>query len=208
MVTTDKGQVGRVVELLAEVQRLRGRLQLHELAQLDEGSGGTLSGSSIPTAEELAQFLHETYERLGPEHLSVEYEYKPVLWVDLPDPHRKLMVAVAEHVLTRLIGANRNATALYEMNWWTFSRERLDRYVYDVVRFLSADENYGLTESEIAPKIQDWADNSSGPAEIVYTAAARALAEPPPEDPTTLDRPEREMRRVGRGPEAPPPGGG
>lgn len=78
--------------------------------------------------------------------------------------------------------------------------DMVDRSVYDVVRYLGAAENEGLTPAEVAPKLADWAGSSSGPAEVVYAAAARALAEPLPEDPSTLDRPEREVRRVPKRP--------
>ena len=144
--------------------------------------------SSIPTADELAQFFHETYERLAPDHGYETREASAKPWADVPEQNKGLMIAVAEAVLARIIGANRSAAGLYRSDWWSMSRERLDSYVYDVVRFGFAAENDGLAADEVAVKIQDWADTSSGPSEIVYTAAARALAEPPPEDPTTLDR--------------------
>jgi predicted RNA-binding protein Jag len=54
------------------------------------------------TAEELARFFHETYERLAPEY---DYETKPesrTAWEDVPETNRKLMIATAGEVLKAL----------------------------------------------------------------------------------------------------------
>ncbi len=124
-----------------------------------------------------------------------------VPWSVLSEEGRARHVAIAATVLDGLFGADRDSPVPGEP-WlsWPHVHRDLEQEVYDVVRFLMADENDGLTHDEVAPKIQDWADHSSGPPKAVYAAAARALAEPPPEDPTTLDRPEREWRRVPKRP--------
>lgn len=52
-----------------------------------------------PDAERLAQAFHEAYERLAP---SFGYETRKdsaVAWVDVPEPNRSLMIAVAGEVL-------------------------------------------------------------------------------------------------------------
>jgi hypothetical protein len=54
------------------------------------------------TAEELARFFHETYERLAPEY---DYETRPdsrTAWEDVPEPNKRLMIAVAAEVLRKL----------------------------------------------------------------------------------------------------------
>jgi len=77
--------------------------------------------------------------------------------------------------------------------WWTRSATRA---VFEAVRFIHwAQENDGLAAEEMAPKIQDWADSSSGPAAEVYAAVAAALRDQPA-DAAVLNRPERERRRV------------
>lgn len=127
-------------------------------------------------------------------------------WSEVNQVARDAHIDVAALVLEQILGANRSIAPASDnlgwddLEWWYTTQSRLDRYTYDVVRFFAADENDGLTFSQIAPKIQDWADHSSGPPRAVYAAAARAITEPPPEDPTTLDRPEREQRRVPRDP--------
>lgn len=53
-------------------------------------------------AEAVAQLFHESYERLAPEY---NYQTRPasaVPWSQVPENNRELMIAVAEHVLSRL----------------------------------------------------------------------------------------------------------
>lgn len=51
--------------------------------------------------EALARFFHEEYERLAPEHGYETRKESAVPWVEVPEPNRKLMVAVADSVLQR-----------------------------------------------------------------------------------------------------------
>lgn len=53
-------------------------------------------------AEELAQFFHETYERLAPSfgYKTREASAKP--WAEVPEQNKRLMVAVCDEVLDRL----------------------------------------------------------------------------------------------------------
>jgi hypothetical protein len=53
-------------------------------------------------AEQLAEFFHETYERLAPEfdYKTRKKSRKP--WIDLPLNHQNLMVAVCNEVLKEL----------------------------------------------------------------------------------------------------------
>lgn len=52
-----------------------------------------------PTAEQLAQFFHDTYERLAPSfgYRTREASAKP--WSEVPELNRLLMIAVAGQVL-------------------------------------------------------------------------------------------------------------
>ena len=54
------------------------------------------------TAEQLAEFFHETYENLAPRY---DYDTRlasKVPWSQVPERNKKLMIAVAEKVLGRL----------------------------------------------------------------------------------------------------------
>jgi hypothetical protein len=53
------------------------------------------------TAEQLAQFFHESYERLAPQfgYKTRKESAKP--WADVPEQNRKLMTAVCAEVLTQ-----------------------------------------------------------------------------------------------------------
>jgi hypothetical protein len=51
------------------------------------------------TAEELAQFFHETYERLAPEFQYETREESAVPWDEVPADNKRLMIAVAGEVL-------------------------------------------------------------------------------------------------------------
>jgi hypothetical protein len=54
------------------------------------------------TAEELARFFHETYERLAPEYSYETREDSAVPWDEVPDDNRRLMIATAAEVLRKL----------------------------------------------------------------------------------------------------------
>lgn len=52
--------------------------------------------------EELAILFHESYERLAPQF---GYETRPEsarAWMDVPEPNKSLMIAVAKEVIARL----------------------------------------------------------------------------------------------------------
>lgn len=54
--------------------------------------------------EEVAKLFHDTYERLAPEF---GYETQPrtaVAWENVPEPNKSLMIAVAEHVMHKILG--------------------------------------------------------------------------------------------------------
>lgn len=53
-------------------------------------------------AEQLAQFFHETYERLAPSfgYKTREASAKP--WAEVPEQNKLLMMAVCDEVLDRL----------------------------------------------------------------------------------------------------------
>ena len=54
------------------------------------------------TAEQLAQFFHETYEELAPRFSYKTRQASSVPWSQVPEPNKSLMIAVAEKVLGRL----------------------------------------------------------------------------------------------------------
>ncbi len=54
------------------------------------------------TAEELAQFFHETYEKLAPEFGYETREASRTAWDAVPEKNKKLMIAVCIRVLQRL----------------------------------------------------------------------------------------------------------
>lgn len=53
------------------------------------------------TAEELARFFHETYERLAPEHGYETRKATAVPWEDVPENNRQLMIAVCKAVIDK-----------------------------------------------------------------------------------------------------------
>ena len=59
------------------------------------------------TAEELACFFHETYERLAPEFGYETRKETAIPWEDIPADNRnkRLMIAVSGEVLRKLEGA-------------------------------------------------------------------------------------------------------
>jgi hypothetical protein len=54
------------------------------------------------TAEELARFFHETYERLAPEYDYETREDSRTAWEDVPESNKRLMIATAAEVLKKL----------------------------------------------------------------------------------------------------------
>lgn len=54
------------------------------------------------TAEELAQFFHETYEELAPDFGYTTRKSSAVPWSEVPEPNRSLMIAVAQKVLDKM----------------------------------------------------------------------------------------------------------
>ena len=53
-------------------------------------------------AEKLAQFFHEAYERLAPQHGYETREASRKPWKDVPEQNRELMIAVCGEVLEHL----------------------------------------------------------------------------------------------------------
>lgn len=56
------------------------------------------------TAEELARFFHETYERLAPDYNYQTRKASAVPWEKVPDNNKRLMIAVANEVLHKMKG--------------------------------------------------------------------------------------------------------
>jgi hypothetical protein len=54
------------------------------------------------TAEELARFFHETYERLAPQYQYETREESAVPWDEVPEDNKRLMIATAAEVLRKL----------------------------------------------------------------------------------------------------------
>ena len=54
------------------------------------------------TAEELARFFHDTYERLAPEYGYKTREESAVPWDEVPDDNKRLMIATCGEVLRKL----------------------------------------------------------------------------------------------------------
>jgi hypothetical protein len=54
------------------------------------------------TAEELARFFHETYERLAPQYQYETREESAVPWDEVPEDNKALMIATAAEVLRKL----------------------------------------------------------------------------------------------------------
>lgn len=54
------------------------------------------------TPEELAQYFHDTYERLAPEFGYKTRDESAVPWDKVPENNRKLMIAVCTSVLVAL----------------------------------------------------------------------------------------------------------
>ena len=54
------------------------------------------------TAEELARFFHDTYERLAPDYGYKTREESAVPWEDVPQDNKQLMTATCAEVLRKL----------------------------------------------------------------------------------------------------------
>lgn len=52
------------------------------------------------TAEQIAQAFHESYERLAPAHSYETRKASAMPWADVPEKNKRLMVAVANELLT------------------------------------------------------------------------------------------------------------
>jgi len=63
------------------------------------------------TPEALAQLFHETYERLAPSYQYETRRASAVPWVEVPEPNRSLMVAVAAEVLATLTSPTEHDSA-------------------------------------------------------------------------------------------------
>ena len=55
---------------------------------------------SDPTPDALAQMFHECYERLAPQFQYETRRASAVPWSEVPSQNKRLMIAVAEKVLT------------------------------------------------------------------------------------------------------------
>lgn len=64
--------------------------------------------NKIVSAEELAMFFHETYEKLAPEFSYKTKKASAVDWKDVPKNNKDLMIAVAEKVINRFIKHENN----------------------------------------------------------------------------------------------------
>jgi hypothetical protein len=81
------------------------------------------------TAEGLAQFFHNTYERLAPSH---GYETRKELtkpWAEVPEQNKNLMIAVAREVLCMLygeefVGLQEQSAAEFEIYMARIEKER------------------------------------------------------------------------------------
>jgi hypothetical protein len=56
-----------------------------------------------PTPEELARAFHETYERLAPKFGYETRRESAVPWEEVPEANRKLMIAVCEELVDRVL---------------------------------------------------------------------------------------------------------
>lgn len=63
-----------------------------------------MAKSNKLTPEMIAEWFHETYERLAPDHGYTPREETSVPWEDVPEPNKSLMIAVASEVLGRIAG--------------------------------------------------------------------------------------------------------
>lgn len=56
-----------------------------------------------PTADEVARWFHEAYERMAPEHGYTTRKASAVPWEQVPEQNRALMTQVAAEVRDRLV---------------------------------------------------------------------------------------------------------
>lgn len=83
------------------------------------------SVAELAVAEALARTFHETYEALAP-HFG--YETRPesaMEWADVPEPNRRLMIAVADSIFDRLatgfdlrVNGPRRAPSPFVRKYW------------------------------------------------------------------------------------------
>ena len=72
------------------------------LLESDQAFSEHQGSRTMPDAEAVARLFHETYERLAP---SFEYKTRPetaVLWENVPERNKRLMIAVAAEVIAML----------------------------------------------------------------------------------------------------------
>lgn len=55
------------------------------------------------TADQVARFFHETYERLAPQYSYKTRKDSAVAWEDVPKNNKELMTAVAKEVIKEFI---------------------------------------------------------------------------------------------------------
>jgi hypothetical protein len=55
----------------------------------------------MPSAHELARWFHQEYERMAPDYGYETKKESAVPWEEVPLQNRRLMVAVAQSILTR-----------------------------------------------------------------------------------------------------------
>lgn len=75
----------------------------------DLGARATVGAAAI-TAETVARWFHEAYERLAPDYSYRTRKASAVPWDEVPVANRALMVRTASEVLDRLRGAAPSAT--------------------------------------------------------------------------------------------------
>lgn len=51
-----------------------------------------------PADLELAKLLHEAWERLAPDYIETRFHRDAIAWEDMPDPNKRLMIAVAAEI--------------------------------------------------------------------------------------------------------------
>jgi hypothetical protein len=77
--------------------------------------------SNDTDAEQLAQAFHETYERLAPAFGYETRKESAVPWADVPEQNKRLMVAVADCILTEFLPGYTErvaATIPHQMSLW------------------------------------------------------------------------------------------
>lgn len=77
------------------------------------------------TAEQLAQFFHETYARLAPEFGRKVSQTPSKPWADVREPHKSILVAVAREMLFVLYGED-------FVKWQEQSAKEYEKYLAEV----------------------------------------------------------------------------